>query len=178
MKIRIALTMFVCALIAGSALAQQNKVVVIPLLSKGNTTSTPQTEYFTVGSEAFVPGNNVDYKNTYGCGGAFMYSGSGGMVAPVHLPQGAEITNLKVFFNDTSENDMSVSLYRQYLTGCGYQVLASVSSSGDGGYYSEENNSITSPIVDNMTNSYHIYAYSDSWDSDLKIKGAVITYTK
>ncbi len=154
-----------------------DKVVVVPL--GGNSSLAPQTQYFTVGSEAFLPGSNVDYFNTYGCGGAYINTaGAQALVASVHLPHGAEITDFKVFFNDTSTNDMSVRLMRQPLSDCSYTTLAQVDSSGTSGYYSVQDNSISSPEVDNMLNSYLVYAYSTNWSSSLKIKGAVITYRK
>lgn len=137
----------------------------------------PRTQYFSVGGEAFVPGSNVAYFNTYACGGANITSGGGALVAPVHLPHGAVVTEFKVFFNDTSANDMDVSLYRHALSGCGYSGVAAVTSSGTAGYYSISDTSILNNVIDNTQFSYHVNAFSDAWDPNLKIKGAVITYT-
>jgi hypothetical protein len=146
------------------------------LTSALDTVSRPRTQFFSVGGEGFAPGSTVNYFNTYACGGAYITSGVGALVAPVHLPQGAVVTEFKVFFNDTSANDMSVSLQAHNLSSCGYAGIAGVTSSGTGGYYSV---SVTPSenVIDNTQFSYHIYAYSDVWDSNLKIKGAVITYT-
>lgn len=140
--------------------------------------TTAHTQYFIVGSEAFVPGSNVPYVNTYGNGGAYISSpGGNALVAPVHLPQGAVMTAFKVFFNDTSSGDMTVYLARQFMTGGGYEFMAQVSSTGITGYDSVTTTSITHPTIDNTTTSYHVYAYSTAWDSNLRIKGALITYT-
>lgn len=87
------------------------------------------------------------------------------------------MTQFKVFFNDTSANDMSVTLYYQSLSSCSYTSLASVSSSGATGYYSRTDSTISSATIDNTSRSYHVYAYSSLWASTLKIKGALITYT-
>ncbi len=140
--------------------------------------SSPRTQYFVVGSEGFVPGSNVDYVNTYGNGGAYI-SASGGhaLVAPVHLPQGAVVTGFKVFFYDNSSGDMTVALQLQYMTGGGYASLAQVSSSGIAGYDNRTTASISYATIDNTIRSYHVYAYSTAWDSNLKIKGALVTYT-
>ncbi|MBN1324187.1 MAG: hypothetical protein JW986_09390 [Methanotrichaceae archaeon] len=134
-------------------------------------------EYFIVGSEGFVPGSNVDYFNTYGCGGAYIASGSGALVAPVHLPQGATVTEFKVFFYDNSQFDMTVYLDSQKMALCGYSSMAMVNSAGISGYGSAIDNTISSPIIDNTQKSYHIYAFTNSSSSDLKIKGALIKYT-
>ncbi len=127
---------------------------------------------------ALLPGSNVDYINTYGNGGAYISaSGSHALVAPVHLPHGAEVTEFEVFFYDTSVNDMVVYLARQYFSGS-YSWMAQVNSSGTDGYYSEIDDTILQPNIDNKQGSYHVYAYSTNWDgSNLRIKGAVITYT-
>jgi hypothetical protein len=67
--------------------------------------------YFIIGSEGFVPGSNVPYVNTYGCGGASIAASAGNaLVAPVHLPHGAVITKFKVFFKTTSPKHMDVAL--------------------------------------------------------------------
>jgi len=141
------------------------------------TYTTPRTHYFVVGSEGFVPGSNVDYWNTYGNGGAYIASGSGALVAPVHLPQGAVVTEFKVFFYDNSGGDMSVYLQKQSMQGGGYAHMAQVSSAGVLEYDSRTDISISSATIDNTTYSYLVYAYSAAWDSNLKIKGALVTYT-
>lgn len=162
----------------GTAIIADGSAVVAGNLKTSRVTySSPRTHYFIVGSEGFVPGSNVAYVNTYGNGGANIVSGSGALVAPVHLPQGAVVTGFKVFFNDTSAGDMTVILDGQYMTSGGYFSMAIVSSSGTAGYYSGTDTTISSPTIDNTIYSYDVYAYSSAWDSNLKIKGALITYT-
>ena len=137
---------------------------------------SPRTHYFVVGSEGFFPASNVDFGNSWGNGGAYISSGSGALVAPVHLPHGAVVTSFAVFFDDTSSNDMSVSLMLQGMSG-GYGTMASLSSSGISGYGSRETSSISSSTIRNTDYSYAVRAYSAAWSSALKIKGALITYT-
>ncbi|MBI4722195.1 MAG: hypothetical protein HY769_04235 [Candidatus Stahlbacteria bacterium] len=139
----------------------------------------PDTNYFVVGGEAFVPGANVDYYNTYGNGGAYIaITGSGALVAPVHLPQGAVVTGFKVFFDDNSASDMTVHLARLNLAAGAYNWMATVSSTSITGYGSGTDESISYATIDNTAFGYHIYAYSTAWDSNLKIMGAVVTYIK
>lgn len=137
--------------------------------------TAPRTHYLTIGSEGFVPGSNVDYVNTYGQGDAYLYSGSGALVANVALLQGANVTQLTVYFNDTSTSDMSVSLDSKPLLAGYFVTMANVTSSGTGGRYSRTVS--VSGKIDNVNNSYLIYAWSDSWNSNLRLKGVVITYT-
>ena len=138
--------------------------------------STPRVQYFTIGSEGFVPGSNVDYYNTYGSGGAYIVSGSGGMVAPVHLPHDAVVTEFRVYYYDNSAGNLTVTLYRQGFN-TSYYGMASVLSSGTPGYSSGVDTVINSATVDNTSYSYMVDAYSNAWDSELRIKAAVIVYT-
>ena len=141
--------------------------------------STPRTHYYSVGGEHFQPLSNIDFASGGGCGGAYLISGSGALVAPVNLPDGATVTGFKVFFYDVSSSDMSVSLNAQNLKTCSYVELAKVKSDSDNGYYNRIDSSIdpSNKVIDNQNYAYHIKAYSDSWSSSLKIKGAVISYT-
>jgi len=140
--------------------------------------SSPRTHYFTVGGEAFVPGSDVAYFNSYGNGGAYISSGGGALVAPVHLPHGAEVTELKVFFNDNSVSDMTVNLQRLRMAIGGYNNLATVGSSGISGYGNRTDTTISSATIDNTLYGYTLYAFSGAWDgSNMKIMGAVVTYT-
>ena len=141
--------------------------------------STPRTHYYSVGGEHFQPLSNIDFASGGGCGGAYLISGSGTLVAPVNLPDGATVTSFKVFFYDVSSSDMSVSLNAQNLKTCSYIELAKVQSDSNAGYYSRIDSSIdpSNKVIDNQNYAYHIKAYSDSWSSSLKIKGAVVGYT-
>lgn len=140
--------------------------------------SSPRTHYFTVGSEAFVPTTNVDYTNGSGTGGAFRHSGTGNLMAPVHLPQGAVVTEFTVYYYDNSSQDMSVTLFLQRLTGNSYATMARVETSDTPGYDNDTTTTIANETIDNTDKSYLVSAYCNSWDgSNLKVKGAVISYT-
>lgn len=138
--------------------------------------TAPRTHYVSVPGEAFNPWVDVAFGNSGGCGGAYVAaSGCHALVAPVQLPDGATVNQFTVFFQDTSSYDMTVTLYRQFYTGCGFVSLAEVNSSGTSGYHSVQDSA--SAVVDNTTGGYHVKAYSCNWSSSLLIKGAVIRYT-
>jgi len=141
------------------------------------TYNTPRTHSYSLPGEAFQPGSDVGYTNTYGNGGAYINSGSGALVASVHLPDGAQVTALKAYFNDTSAADMSATLHRFYHGGGSYVTMASVGSSGTGGAMTDTDTTITNATIDNAAYGYLIYAFSDGWSSSLKLKSVVITYT-
>ena len=133
-------------------------------------------QYLTIAGEGFVPGSNVDYFNSYGNGGAYIVSGGGALVAPVHLPNGAVVTEFRVYYYDNSTNDLSVSLEREGFSS-GYGALANVTTADAPGYSNGTDTTISYATIDNTAYSYLIYAYSSSWDSNLRIKAAVIVYT-
>lgn len=144
-----------------------------------NLSATPLTTgYLSIGAEAFVPGSNVPYTNTYGMGGAYIQSAiSAALVAHVHLPQGAVITEFRVYFNDNSSQDLNVRLMGLNLTSGGYSVVGTVTSAGVTGY---GNRAVTlSTTVSNLSTGYLIYAWCSPWDisGNLRIMGARITYT-
>ena len=139
---------------------------------------TPRTHYFVVGGEGFLPANNVNYGNSAGMGGAYLYSGSGAMAAPVHLPHGAVVTALKVFFYDNSTSNLDASLARIPLASGAYYHMADVGSSGISEWGNKTDTTISYATVDNSQNSYHIRVYCSSWaGSALRIMGAVVTYS-
>jgi hypothetical protein len=136
------------------------------------------TYYLSVGGSAFVPWKNLDYMNFGGPGGAFIYSGSGHLTAPVNLPQGAEVTEFKVFFFDDSSSNLQFKLKRNYMVSGNYQNLAEIISSGMPEYDSKIDTSIDYKTIDNTRYSYCVSAYCDNWDDvNLQIMGALITYT-
>ncbi len=140
--------------------------------------NTPRSHTLSITAEAFQPGSNVDYFNTYSNGGAYITATGGhSLVAPVYLPDGATVTKMTAYFKDTSSDDMTVYFHRLSHTAGNFINLAQVSSSGTSGYYSKTDTTISSPTIDNVGGGYAIYAYSAGWSSSLKLMGVEITYT-
>lgn len=102
--------------------------------------------------------------------------GIGTLVAPVPLPHLAVMTEFKIFFYGTSTAALTVYLCRG-LSGPAYHILATVSSSGTSEDQSATDTSISYATVDNTTHGYVVYANSSSWASNLRIHGAVVSYT-
>jgi hypothetical protein len=80
-------------------------------------------------------------------------------LAPVHLPQGATINQIVLYYyDDDSVNDMTVSLSQYSNMGSNKVLMATVGSSGattSNTYVTTA--SITSPIVDNSAYSYGLF---------------------
>jgi len=145
--------------------------------------SSPRTHYYHVGGADFKAVISLTpHVSAHGYGGAYIVGpGYGTMVAPVHLPHGATLVELKVFFYDESTSDLDVKLRSKSLdSGQLSTVLAEVTSSGVSGYDSKSVTVSSSQykVVDNTSRSLLILAWCDDWDDiNLRIMGAVITYT-
>lgn len=162
----------------GTASPSQKLDVVGTVRADRLTYSSPHTHYVSVPSEAFFPWNDVAYVNGSGNGGAYLPAdATGALNATVCLPHGAIVTSVQWFVYDNSARDLSLNLYIQYLNSGGYNSVASASTSGTPGYSSVTASSLNH-TVDNRTRGYEITAYANPWDgANLRIKGAVITYT-
>ena len=103
------------------------------------------------------------------------------MIAPLHLPQEAEVTAFTVFFSDNTSANIEARFIRRKLSnGDTYGTTrAEVTSSGDTGYGSGTDDSISFVTIDNTEYSYlvRVGIVGGLWNSGLRIMGAVITYT-
>ncbi|MFC1980937.1 hypothetical protein ACFLVN_01675 [Chloroflexota bacterium] len=142
---------------------------------------TAGTQYYSVPSNAFFPYENVNYQNYGGMGGAYLDASATqtGMTAPIHLPHGANVTSATLYFYDNSDEILLANFNRLEYDGSGYSnpALAYFSSRDKTGYSNDTDDFSLPHIVDNSTGGYSISAFGD-WDGpNLKIVGAVITYT-
>ena len=70
--------------------------------------TAPRTHTSWLAARALCPAATWTTSTPTACGGAYIVSGNGALVAPVHLPQGAVVTQFRVFFYDVSVSDMTV----------------------------------------------------------------------
>jgi hypothetical protein len=110
------------------------------------------------------------------------------IMAPIHLPHGSTIDNLKVYFRDSALGDMLFTLYRKNMTNfsVGNEVLTAGLSTGLPGDGELDINIFNQNIVDNATYSYRLYVRFTSTEGDdevtinnvdQRVYGAVIEYT-
>lgn len=142
--------------------------------------TNPRVNYFTVTGMAFKPGHQVanSWSAYYGYGHAYLTSENGAMVAPVYLPNGAKVTNVEVFYEDTSASDMSI-YFNQHL-GSGSFPLFSYTTSGESSQIQSYSQSINSTINNNGS-AYYAVIYASPWPSQsagdrLGFQKMVITY--
>lgn len=155
----------------------------------GNTTSnnylyrTPKTRYLNIGEADFTIGMsaNGDIVKSMGMGGAGIVNSTGINLinAPIHLPQGAIVTNIDVIYYDNSTTGNMTITFQSRNT----YVINTISSG-------ETTSASTTPqtisfapniTIDNSTYSYAMRIYSNGWptdgDSIMRIYNVKITYT-
>ncbi|HMT96388.1 MAG TPA: hypothetical protein PKC62_06845 [Ferruginibacter sp.] len=140
-----------------------------------------KTDFVSIGGADFnaVLSSEETFMNT-AVPGIQMLNGTYGVIAPVHLPNGATITNFKVYLFDNSvAQDLNVVLsWGDHLAGG--LAMASVSSSAAVGDAVVSTNSISNAVIDNTSRYYFISANSSSgsWsNASLRLKRVQITYT-
>jgi hypothetical protein len=109
-----------------------------------------------------------------------MVNGIQGLLAPVHLPHGATVTAFIVYFYDNSiTENLILNLFHGDHTGINGN-MALLTTSGTPGNSLLIQTSITSPVIDNSTNYYYVYAHSSTgtWtDFNLRVTRIQINYT-
>jgi len=109
------------------------------------------------------------------------------IMAPIHLPHGSTINNLKVYFRDSGTEDIRFSLYRKDMTNysVGNEILTTVLAEGPPGDKELDIDITNTNQVDNSIYSYRLYVRftslegddeADIDDVDQRVYGAVIEY--
>ena len=140
-----------------------------------------RNDVYTVGSVDFkaVISSNV-VNNGNGNGGAYYTAavGTERLIAPVHLPHGAKVTQITYTFYDNTAQDFEFEFGTEYATGSGYGPDWTISSSGSVAGWRSVTYTPSSPIVINNNNfSYYVSAYT-SWPGTftMAVKAAIFQY--
>jgi hypothetical protein len=166
-KLSVVLTIAAALVLLLGRASEAGRVPAGPLPNKpakpNNTVAAAAgTQYLTIPATAFTPyEDGYDFLNAgpylvhyHSPGGG---TGNGWYLAPVQLPQGATVTEMTFhFFDDSTTNNILAQLQRSDLAG-GFYEMATVDSAGySAGYSNRSDTSITSPVIDNLQNSYWV----------------------
>ena len=155
----------------------------------GDIKMAPQTRYLALHGSAFMPTSvgpfwSPDEPSAYYTSGGGMLADAAASqpyVAPVQLPQGAVVTELRAYYlNDHPTGQVTVELVRSPLNGApAAVVMASVSSGGGTSTWaSMQTNIIANATLNNASNSYCVAAYMvGSLTAVQSLKGVRIEYT-
>lgn len=141
--------------------------------------NTAQNKVITIPGTAFRPIDNNIQMNIYGADdSAYKDSGtSNNIYAPLTLPDGAEIKQVKMYYYDKEDNfNIWAGIYVDDLQSLNSNNLLGVQSFGAPEYSSAEVNGTGTQIIDNDANSYSLYGIFDAPGTNLRIKAIKITY--
>jgi hypothetical protein len=138
-----------------------------------------QTAFYAVSEASFTSRDGVAVSKATGLGGAYPIASTVyGLVAPVNLPHGATITNVRFVYIDNSTSSLSLIVFAHSMTGGFYSVVATHNTTVQTTVV--QNVSVAASwIVDNNAQSLEIAAFpTGGWsDGAMQIRGVVITYT-
>lgn len=123
-----------------------------------NTYGTSVESHITIGWPEFKGiRSGVDVLDDGG-GSAYMAgAGVAEAAAPVNLPQGAAITGIDFYYNDTNAaEDMFIALYRFPFTGS-FSYVGGTTSTGSAGFGSTTTNLASPVTVDSNSGLYSVY---------------------
>ncbi len=138
--------------------------------------ATAATRYYSIPNSAFVPyDESLNYTRSWGY--LYAYIGNGRFYAPITLPHGAVIKELRVtLFDNNDTTEVMVELDRMlFSSGEPYnEGAASSSGTSPSVRYASQTYNLT---VDNENNAYMLYAnLGNSTNSSMRLYGARIKY--
>jgi len=144
-------------------------------------TTTQQTQFLALPMTAFGPSSSSQQFNRSTA--TFSVTGSGfqSIYAPVHLPHGARVTEVTVWFVD-NDNSVDANLtfmlrYHNHITNFGFGPMSLVTSSGaNSDTQTLTDNTIFANTIDNENRNYSFWIFSDAWNSSFIIRSVRITY--
>jgi len=145
--------------------------------------TSPKTRYTSVSGNVMSTGTGA-YSSSVGSGGVYPTDpGLHAFTAPVSLPDGAVVKNMRVFFDDTAPNDLSIGLAYQGHGSGSFTYMSTVSSAGLSGNNLEVDGEMSPNqnvvTVNHQTRHYHVRAFSFGWPGNptMRIKSVLIEYT-
>jgi len=165
-----------------AAIANNNDLLINGDLEvKGSIYYGTKTDYISISPSAFNPGSNTYtyYMGSYYLSKSYGYTTTQNWYAPVYLPDGAVVTEFKVWYFDyTSQADMTFRLQRATIASSGVD-MASVATSGNAGNGVGTDTSINYATVNNGSYVYYLFMQFPAVDIGdyLSFSGARIKYT-
>jgi hypothetical protein len=141
------------------------------------TFNSPKTYYYSLCGSDIIQKSYADQveRETTAGGGVYIVGGSGSLTAPLHLPHGATVTKMTVYFVDNSPINLSVILPNSSAA-----QMATITSSGTPGETSLFDNTINTAVIDNSLYAYtiDISSVGGPWpDVSMIVRRIIFEYT-
>lgn len=148
----------------------------------GDLTGAAVTQYLSLAPVAFVP--ELSGATFQRVGFLRVSSGSMAFAAPVHLPDGAIVTEIRVWYEDMdSTNNLRVMLCRGTLGTNNCSPLGTITTDGTTSGVTDSAVIPTGPAIDNAASHYNFRVYTVdaggsfvAWSPDLRLWAVRLTY--
>jgi hypothetical protein len=150
--------------------------------ANGTLLSNSQPQVWSIAAGAFSSETSSSANFIQGANIAYFSSGSSAtMFAPVNLPTGVTISEIKVFYQDNSSGSMSILFREQNLQndsggGTTLGTIGTFTSTNVTGIQSANLNLSGATTIDNANRAYYLEVISSNW-SGLRIHSFKITYS-
>ncbi|GAG82623.1 unnamed protein product, partial [marine sediment metagenome] len=137
------------------------------------------TRYYPLNPGNFVPqDNSPDWVVTESYARSGVDSQTAIFYMGICLPHGAVVTSMKIYVARAGSSIISATLHRVDFTE-GRTEMATCGVSSGSGYLSDEDTSINSATINNLSYTYGIRMYTDpqGTKTNARFLGGVITYT-
>jgi hypothetical protein len=160
----------------------------------GTLIATPQIYNLSIAPQSFQPrfNNSGTFTSSGSYSNCFMSAGSTDyLVAPVSLPDGADITSVTLYYIDTDVTaKINCSLFANPYSSTGitnyFGGITTATSSAVNSIlaYNIPENTGSNALINNVANSYFLFIYPSTssgvftpWVNNISVKGVKITYT-
>jgi hypothetical protein len=138
-----------------------------------------QFQYYYVAGAELVPRDTAGTTKDYtGAGCSFVTAGSDRIMnTGLHLPDGAILKYLRIFYNDTNATQDVLGYITRYDAGTSTNDLISVSSTGSGGVGTALSAELmVNNVVDNFGHAYVLIGWPDVVGSTVQVCGLRVAY--
>jgi hypothetical protein len=160
--------------IVGSDISSSTNLNVGNVVASSFTYGSSQIRHWSASGAQFVPFTiSSSFFKFDNC----LYLTTDRFFTPVHIPNGAKVTKMKVYFWDKSGGDFTVSLFRGNLATGGFGGMATLTTTGTStGIRTSEDTTINTPTIDNNQFTYRVDVMSMDGTVDHRLYGVVLEY--
>jgi hypothetical protein len=157
--------------------------ITSPLLSPPEDIFAPRSpfgtgaSYYHVAGSAFTPTDSSTVFSTayYGC--IYLDAGAAyALNAPLEVPDGARLVQLRIFYEDSIGYAIDAYIYRYNDLGTGEELISFTESVDTPGHTSVFDDIVPEHIVDRFNYSYVLRVKIHNYSSTLQFCGARVTY--
>lgn len=143
----------------------------------------PRETILSVPAALFSPNNNAaSFSNSTGNGGVTIFSTTGApattvLNAPISLPHGAQVTEMTIYYEDASDEELRFWLAKEFFS-TGFSIpLEIITQGNESGIRSAT--MAANVTINNLDGGYYLRVFCTDWDAAgaKRVKGVTVKYT-